>query len=338
MKRCLELAQKGLGTTRPNPSVGAVIVVDKQIIGEGFTKPYGQSHAEVNAIASVSNRKLLEKATMYVSLEPCSHYGKTPPCSLLIIQSKIPRVVIGCLDTNSLVSGRGIQMLQDAGCEVITGILETECREQHKRFFTYHEKKRPYIILKWAQSIDGFIAPKQKEERRPIWISNHISRQLVHQLRAQEHAILVGTHTAIEDNPKLNVRLWAGANPVRVVIDKDLIIPKDSNVYDQSVKTIFLTKLERENKNNLIFETIKFSKASAEEICDALYKYHIQSVLIEGGTRTLQSFIDENLWDKAKVFTGNIELETGVEAPIIAKKVSAIAKIGNDLLQTYRND
>ncbi len=338
MRRCLELAQKGIGTTRPNPSVGAVLVVDGKIIGEGFTKPYGQSHAEVNAIGSVEDKELLKQATMYVTLEPCSHYGKTPPCSLLIVNSKIPKVVIGCLDTNSLVSGRGVKMLEDAGCEVITGVLEEECRVQHRRFFTYHEKKRPHIILKWAESKDGFIAPKSRNSRKPVWITNKISRQLVHQWRAQEHAILVGTTTTIQDNPKLNVRSWDGENPVRIVIDRNLRVPKKSHIYDQSVKTIFLTEMERENEMNVVFEKIDFSKSLAQGICDVLFKHRIQSVIIEGGTQTLQTFIDAGLWDEARVFTGDVKFEDGVEAPKFNIKHVDQKDLGSDTLKIYYND
>lgn len=338
MQRCLELAQKGIGTTRPNPSVGSVLVVDDKIIGEGFTKPYGQSHAEVNAIESVEDTNLLKRATMYVTLEPCSHYGKTPPCSLLIVNSEIPKVVIGCLDTNSLVSGKGIQMLQDAGCEVITGVLEEECRMQHRRFFTFHEKKRPHIILKWAESKDGFIAPESRKSREPVWITNKISRQLVHQWRAQEHAILVGTTTAVEDNPRLNVRNWDGGNPTRVVIDKDLKVLKDSHLYDQSMKTIFLTEKEQENEINLLFEKLNFSKSLAQEICDVLFKHNIQSVIIEGGTKTIQTFIDAGFWDEARIFTGDVMFEGGVKAPIFNFEPISQKVLGSDILKTYYND
>lgn len=338
MTRCLELAQKGIGVTRPNPSVGAVLVVDNKIIGEGFTRPYGGSHAEVIAINSVQDKELLKQATMYVTLEPCSHYGKTPPCSLLIINSKIPKVVIGCVDTNSLVAGRGIKMLQDSGCEVTVGIMESECRKQHHRFFTYHEKKRPHIILKWAQSKDGFIAPMQRDERKPVWITNKVSRQLVHQWRAEEHGILVGTKTVVEDNPKLNVRSWKGENPVRVVIDRKLRVSKDSHVYDQSVKTIFLTDVDKENQENLIFEKIDFSKPLAQEICNVLYKYKIQSMIVEGGTQTLQTFIDEGLWDEARVFTGNLEFGAGVAAPALNAEKFNQQELGSDTLKIYHND
>jgi len=338
MRRCLELAQKGIGTTRPNPSVGAVLVVDDKIIGEGFTSPYGGSHAEVNAIASVEDKELLKKATFYVTLEPCSHYGKTPPCSLLIINSKISKVVIGCIDTNSLVAGRGIKMLQDAGCEVVTGVLEDECRAQHKRFFTFHEKKRPYIILKWAETQDGFIAPSQRDERKPVWITNEVSRQLVHQWRAEEHGILVGTNTVLQDNPKLNVRHFKGQNPVRIVIDRNLKIFEDSHVYDQSVKTIFITEKAHQNSENLFFEAVDFSKPLAQQICTVLHQHQIQSVIIEGGTQTLQTFIDENLWDEARIFTGVSYFKEGVKAPTFNHVAKEIHRIQTDQLKIYQND
>ena len=197
IKRCLEIAKKGIGSTRPNPSVGAVIVVGDKIIGEGFTSPYGGNHAEVNAIESVVDKELLKEATIYVTLEPCSHFGKTPPCSDLIIRSGIKKIVIGCVDSNSLVSGKGIERLKESGAEVIVGVLEEECKKHHKRFFTFHNKKRPYIILKWAETLDGFIAPKERNKQAPVWITNEISRQLVHQWRSQEHGILVGTNTIL---------------------------------------------------------------------------------------------------------------------------------------------
>jgi diaminohydroxyphosphoribosylaminopyrimidine deaminase/5-amino-6-(5-phosphoribosylamino)uracil reductase len=342
MQRCLELAQKGIGTTRPNPSVGAVLVVDDKIIGEGFTSPYGGSHAEVNAIASVEDKELLKKATIYVTLEPCSHYGKTPPCSLLIIDSKIPKVVIGSMDTNSLVAGKGIKMLQNAGIEVVTGVLEDECKEQHKRFFTFHEKKRPYIILKWAETQDGFIAPVKRNERKPVWITNPVSRQLVHQWRAEEHGILVGTNTVLQDNPKLNVRHYKGQNPVRIVMDKDLKISKGSHVYDASVKTIFIhsniIECRFERSRELIFEPIDFSKPIAQQICTVMHQHNIQSVIIEGGAQTLQTFINENLWDEARVFTGESHFKEGVKAPAFNHPEKEIYTLQTDQLKIYRND
>ncbi|NQY00431.1 MAG: bifunctional diaminohydroxyphosphoribosylaminopyrimidine deaminase/5-amino-6-(5-phosphoribosylamino)uracil reductase RibD [Flavobacteriaceae bacterium] len=348
MRRCLGLAQKGIGTTRPNPSVGAVIVADNTIIGEGFTSPFGGNHAEVNAIASVKDLTFLKRATMYVTLEPCSHHGKTPPCSDLILEKGILRVVIGCIDTNSLVAGRGIKKLKKGGCEVIVGILEEECKEHHRRFFTFHNKKRPYIILKWAATSDRFIAPTYRKERAPVWITNIRSRQLVHQWRAEEHGILVGTNTVLKDNPKLNVRLWKGQNPIRIIIDKTLKIHKEAYVYDCSVKTIFicdiLTKEHSEavssekNSPKCIFERVDFSKPLGIQVCRVLHKHQIQSLIVEGGTRTLQTFINEDLWDEARVFTSDVLFGDGVRAPELLEKAVEDRDIGSDNLKTYKND
>jgi diaminohydroxyphosphoribosylaminopyrimidine deaminase/5-amino-6-(5-phosphoribosylamino)uracil reductase len=237
----LQIAKKGLGTARPNPSVGAVVVYQNKIIGEGYTSAYGGSHAEVNAINSVEDKTLLAEATMYVTLEPCSHFGKTPPCADLLVKHQFKNVVIGCLDTNTLVAGKGIERLKKAGLNVLVGVLEAACLEHQKRFFTVQNKKRPYIILKWAETKEGYIAPKFKEEQKPIWISNSYSQQLVHKWRSEEHAILVGTNTVIADNPMLNVRSWSGQNPVRIVLDRTLRIPSDASVFDGTVKTIVIT-------------------------------------------------------------------------------------------------
>jgi diaminohydroxyphosphoribosylaminopyrimidine deaminase / 5-amino-6-(5-phosphoribosylamino)uracil reductase len=339
IKRCLEIAKLGIGTARPNPSVGAVLVVDNKIIGEGFTSPYGGSHAEVNAIYSVKDKELLKQATIYVTLEPCSHFGKTPPCSDLIINSEIKKVVIGCVDSNSLVSGKGIERLKNAGCEVIVGVLEKECKEHHKRFFTFHDKKRPYIILKWAVTNDGFIAPKNRNKQAPVWITNETSRQLVHKWRSEEHAILVGTTTVLEDNPTLNVRDWNGENPVRIVIDKGLKIPTNLNIYDTSIKTIFITEKESNNRKNIFFEKISFSNLVASQICDVLFKHKIQSVIVEGGAKTVQTFIDENLWDEARVFESEVSFTNGVKAPVLNEpKVLSEKNIKGDILKIVRND
>ena len=248
IKRALQLAKNGLGTTRPNPTVGAVIVYNDKIIGEGFTSVYGENHAEVNAINSVIDKTLLKEATIYVTLEPCSHFGKTPPCADLIVKNQLKNVVIGCVDTNSLVAGKGIERLKNAGINVIVGVLEDACKKHHKRFFTVQNKNRPYIILKWAQSQDGFIAPKTKNEQKPVWISNRYSQQLVHKWRSDEHAILVGTNTVIADNPKLNVRSWSGNNPVRIVLDANLRLSDELHVFDESVKTIVLFDLRSKKK------------------------------------------------------------------------------------------
>jgi len=339
IKRCLEIAKLGIGTARPNPSVGAVLVVDTKIIGEGFTSPYGGNHAEVNAIESVKDKELLKQATIYVTLEPCSHVGKTPPCADLIIKSGIKKVVIGCVDSNSLVSGKGIDRLKNSGCEVVVGVLENECKEHHLRFFTFHEKKRPYIILKWAETNDGFIAPKIRNTKAPVWITNEISRQLVHKWRSEEQAILVGTTTVLDDNPRLNIRDWKGENPVRVVIDKELKIPVHLNVYDTSVKTIFITEKQLNNKENLFFEKINFSNPIALQICQVLFKHKIQSVIIEGGAKTVQTFIDENLWDEARVFESEVSFTNGVKAPVLNEpKVLCEKNIKGDILKIVRND
>ena len=240
IKRCIELAQNGLGTTYPNPMVGSVIVHKNKIIGEGWHKKSGEAHAEVNAINSVKDESLLKDATIYVSLEPCSHFGKTPPCSDLIIAKEIKRVVIGTMDPFAKVAGRGIKKLMDAGCEVKVGILEDECLELNKSFFTFLKKQRPYIILKWAQTEDGFIAPENREGKRPVWITNKYSGQLVHKWRSEEAAILVGTNTVLKDNPSLNVRKWTGKSPIRIVIDRELKTPDEFPILDGTQKTIML--------------------------------------------------------------------------------------------------
>ncbi|MHC9087545.1 bifunctional diaminohydroxyphosphoribosylaminopyrimidine deaminase/5-amino-6-(5-phosphoribosylamino)uracil reductase RibD [Tenacibaculum sp. IMCC1] len=336
--RCLELAKKGIGTTRPNPSVGAVIVHNNKIIGEGFTSPYGGPHAEVNAINAVQNQELLKEATIYVTLEPCSHHGKTPPCADLIIEKGIPDIVIGCVDTNSLVAGKGIERLKKAGRNVIVGVCQKDCIEHHRRFFTVQNKKRPYIILKWAETKDGFIAPLTKDEQKPVWISNQYSQQLVHKWRSEEHAILVGTNTVVADNPSLTARNWKGNNPIRIVIDKNLRIPSEVTVFDGNVKTIIVTEEKKEENQHVIYEQIDFSFQVAEQICEVLYKHQIQSVIIEGGAKTLQTFIDANLWDEARVFIGDVVFGEGVKHPIFNAKLSSEEKIDNDTLRIYRND
>lgn len=327
IKRCIEIAKNGLGSSRPNPMVGCVIVHDNSIIGEGFTSEYGGNHAEVNAINSVSNKNLLKNATLYVTLEPCSHFGKTPPCSDLIIKHQIPNVIIGCVDDNEKVAGKGIEKLRNAGCHVTVGVLEKVCKTHHKRFFTFHNKKRPYIILKWAETSDGFIAPLSKNEKRPVWITNEFSRQLVHKWRAEEQAILVGTNTVLQDDPSLTTRAWAGKNPIRVIIDKEEKLSKDHSVFNNDADTVLIT-----GKN------IDFSKNIAKQICDILYNSSINSVIIEGGSKTLQTFINENIWDQACVFTGNIQFHEGVKSPDFSGKLISKEKILTDILKIYKND
>ncbi|MUU76836.1 bifunctional diaminohydroxyphosphoribosylaminopyrimidine deaminase/5-amino-6-(5-phosphoribosylamino)uracil reductase RibD [Winogradskyella endarachnes] len=324
IKRCLQIAKNGLGTTRPNPMVGAVIVYNNQIIAEGFTNPYGGPHAEVNAINAVKDQSLLAKSTIYVTLEPCSHFGKTPPCSDLIIRHNIPNVVIGCIDDNPEVAGKGIAKLRASGCNVIVGVLEAECKTHHQRFFTFHNKKRPYIILKWAETADGFIAPLKKDKQKPVWITNQYSRQLVHKWRAKEQAILVGTNTVIADNPSLTVRDWSGENPIRVVLDSTSKLDTDYAIFNEDAKTIRITS-----------ETIDFKKPIAIQIATLLYNDNINSVIIEGGSQTLQTFIDENLWDEARVFIGKTEFKSGIKAPQFSGNLISETTIKNDTLKLY---
>lgn len=340
IKRCIELAKNGFGTTYPNPMVGSVIVYNDQIIGEGWHKKAGEPHAEVNAVRSVKDKSLLKKATIYVSLEPCSHFGKTPPCCDLIIANEIPNVVVGTVDPNEKVAGNGIKKLIEAGANVTVGILEEECYELNKRFFTYHNKKRPYIILKWAESQDGFLAPEKQidEERKPVWITNTYSRQLVHKWRSEEQAILVGTQTVIDDNPKLNVRDWSGNNPVRVVLDQNNRISEESFIFDDSVKTIIFTKSEINfSAENTTFEVIDFNQNIIPQILAVLHQNQIQSIIIEGGLKTLQAFIDQNIWDEARIFIGKTIFDKGTKAPIIQKKTIAKTNIQNDELIHVRN-
>lgn len=336
--RCIELAKNGFGTSYPNPMVGSVIVYNGQIIGEGWHRKSGEPHAEVIAIRSVKDPSLLDKATIYVSLEPCSHFGKTPPCCDLIIKNKIPNVVIGTVDYNIKVAGNGIKRLKEAGANVIVGVLEKECYELNQRFFTFHEKKRPYIILKWAQTKDDFIAPLAKNDQKPVWITNSYSRQLVHKWRTEEHAILVGTQTVIDDNPKLNARDWEGNNPIRVVIDQNNRIPETANIFDNQSKTIVFSKNKAVvSSENTIFEVIDFQDNIAQQIVERLFQHQIQSVIIEGGTQTLQTFIDANLWDEARVFIGNSEFGNGIKAPMLNKTPSKKEKIGTDELVIIKN-
>jgi diaminohydroxyphosphoribosylaminopyrimidine deaminase/5-amino-6-(5-phosphoribosylamino)uracil reductase len=320
ISRCIAIAKNGLGTTAPNPMVGCVIVHDSKIIGEGFTSPYGGAHAEVNAINSVKDKSLFKEATLYVTLEPCSHFGKTPPCSNLIIEHGIKNVVIGCIDDNEKVAGRGITKLKAAGCSVTVGVLEDECKEHHKRFFTFHNKKRPYIILKWAETADGFMAPSHKKEQQPVWITNQYSRQLVHKWRAEEQAILVGTNTVLEDNPSLTTRDWDGKHPMRIVLDKNKVLSKEYKVFNDKAKTM------------LIRET------SAAAICSLLFEANINSVIIEGGAKTLQLFIESALWDEARVFIGKSVFMEGIKAPKLKGKLINEQQLLDDTLKIYVNN
>jgi len=342
MLRAIQLGKNALGTAAPNPMVGCCIVHDDRIIGEGYTSAYGGAHAEVNAIASVTETHLLTEATLYVTLEPCSHFGKTPPCSDLIIEKGIPRVVVGTRDPHDKVSGRGIRRLQNAGVTVHVGLLEAQCRYHHRRFLTFHEQKRPYVILKWAESWDGFLAPDmqaRQAEPAPFWITNANSRQLVHQWRSEEQAILVGTKTVLLDNPRLNVRHWKGDDPLRVVLDRQLRIPPAFHVFDGSVKTLVLTEAkEPPNLEQVIFAPIDFEHKVAEQICTALYDNGVTSILIEGGGKTLKTFIEAGLWDEARIFKGQNLLRNGLSAPQISGTLKSTKNIQNDTLTILEND
>ena len=334
MKKCLELAKKGMDYVSPNPMVGCVVVFNDQIIGEGYHQEYGTSHAEVNAIENIKDKSLLKKSTLYVNLEPCVHFGKTPPCTNLIIESEIPKVVIGCIDSYSEVSGKGIEKMQNTGIEVIVGVLEKESRELNKRFFTFHEKKRPYIILKWAESKDGFMAPLN--QNKPFWMTSSESKKLVHKWRAEEEAILVGRITAKKDNPSLTVREVAGSNPIRIIIDKNLKLSSDLNLFNSEAKTIIFNTIKSEETGTNQFVKIDFNYL-IENILEELHKQNIQSVIIEGGRITLQSFIDANIWDEARIFTANKLFSQGLKTPIIGGKMILEEEIGTDTLEIIIN-
>lgn len=340
MRRCLELAQLGLGNVSPNPMVGAVIVHADKIIGEGYHQKYGEAHAEVNAINQVINSfsnhaELLNKSTIYVSLEPCAHYGKTPPCADLIIYHQIPKVVVGCRDPFEQVNGKGIEKLQAAGVEVISGILEEECKWLNRRFFTRVQKHRPYIILKWAHTADGFFAPA---DSRQFWITGLESRKLVHQWRSEEDAILVGTNTVAIDNPQLNVRYGNGKLPKRIVIDRRLKLSRDLNVFDQSVETLVFNEIKTEFDGKIKYIALEdFDRFVPQYILYQLYLQDIQSVIIEGGAKTLNSFIDAGLWDEARIFTGEVKLNNGIKAPEIKGIIADEVLLETDRLNILYN-
>lgn len=337
MLRCLQLAKNGLGTTYPNPLVGCVIVHNNKIIGEGWHDKAGNPHAEVNAIKSVVDASKLLEATLYVNLEPCSHFGKTPPCANLIIEKRLKTVVIGTTDPHEKVAGKGIEMLQKAGIEVIVGVMEEECKILNKRFFTFHEKQRPYVTLKWAETANGLVAPKSRDKQQPVWITNEFSRQWAHQLRAREQAILVGTNTVLEDNPSLTTRDWSGKNPIRVVLDRNLKIPEDASVLDSQSPTLVLSEKRKKNEGNIVYELIDFSTNIAQQLLDTLFSHSIQSLIVEGGSRTLQSFIDTQLWDEAFVFSGPDVFKEGVPAPKFEGKPIEKIQFGDDLMYHFKN-
>lgn len=332
IRRTFELALNGSGWVSPNPLVGCVIVHNNKIIGEGWHRKYGEAHAEVNAIASTDNKELLKESTVYVNLEPCSHFGKTPPCADLLISYKVKKVVISNLDSNPLVAGNGIKKLRAAGIEVISGILDKEGKELNKRFFTGIEKQRPYIILKWAETADGFIARENHDSK---WISDTHSRQLVHKWRTEEDAVLVGGRTAQFDDPQLNVRDWSGRNPVRVVIDRFLKLGKGLNLFDRSQMTICYNVLKHEEHENLVLVRLN-EQDFMEELVKDLYKQKIRSVIIEGGAFTLGRFIDAGLWDEARIFVSPRTFAKGIPAPVLAGHPATITNLVHDTLRIVK--
>jgi diaminohydroxyphosphoribosylaminopyrimidine deaminase / 5-amino-6-(5-phosphoribosylamino)uracil reductase len=334
MQRALDLALLGIGKVSPNPLVGCVIVCREKIVGEGWHQMYGGPHAEVNAVASMVNQNLLSESTVYVNLEPCSHYGKTPPCADMLVRHRVKRVVIGNEDSNPLVSGKGTKKLQDAGIEVITGVLQKEGRALNKRFFTYVEKKRPYIILKWAETADGFIAPVDNGSK---WISNSKSRQIVHRWRSEEDAILVGSGTAAQDDPALNVRDWLGRNPVRIVSDRNLKLRPTLKLFDRSQPTLCYNIMKEEESDNLTYVKLNSNNYWTELIKD-LYQRKIQSIIVEGGAQTLYEFINVNLWDEARIFRSTQLFKSGISAPILKGQVVNEQKIINDHLSIFQNE
>ena len=320
MRRCLELAQFGAGSVAPNPMVGAVLVFENRIIGEGYHQQYGQAHAEVNCLNAVQkqDRHLICQSTLYVSLEPCAHVGKTPPCSNLIIQYQIPKVVIACQDPFPKVAGRGITLLQEAGIEVIVGVIEREALDLNKRFIHFHQRQRPYILLKWAQTANGKIAGMGHER---LLISNDFTNRLVHRWRSEEASILVGYHTALKDNPKLDNRYWKGKSPIRMVIDHDLSLPSKLNLFDGSQRTLVFNQVQTlKEQNNLEYIQLNKEQEGIHQILNAAYQMGIQSMMVEGGAKLLQAFIDQGLWDEARVICNeDLSIAEGLDAPILGE-------------------
>jgi diaminohydroxyphosphoribosylaminopyrimidine deaminase/5-amino-6-(5-phosphoribosylamino)uracil reductase len=337
MKQCLLLAVKGLGHVAPNPMVGCVIIHKGKVTGDGYHQQYGGPHAEVNAINSVADKSLLSESTLFVNLEPCSHRGKTPPCVDLLIEHKIKKVVIGCVDTNALVAGKGITKLKKAGIEVVLDVLKEECRELNKRFFTFHEKKRPYIILKWARTKDDFISKNQPFKKEENWITTEESKKLVHQWRGQEQAIMIGTNTAVLDNPELTVRLAGGKNPLRVVIDENLTIPFSNHIFSEETETLVFTSLNAQDRNHVSYSKTDFSKNILPHVMQVLHERKITSVIVEGGAHLLTSLIEDNLWDEARIFTGDKFFQSGLKSPLIKGKEISTGLFGGDELLVLKN-
>ncbi|MBR5332200.1 MAG: bifunctional diaminohydroxyphosphoribosylaminopyrimidine deaminase/5-amino-6-(5-phosphoribosylamino)uracil reductase RibD [Muribaculaceae bacterium] len=342
MRRAIQLARNGMMFASPNPMVGAVIVHNDKIIGEGFHHKCGEGHAEVNAVASVTQPELLAHSTIYVTLEPCSHYGKTPPCAQLIIDKKIPRVVIGSLDPFEKVSGRGVKMLKEAGIEVVHGILDDDCQQLNTKFITAHTLHRPFVTLKWAQSADGYIDHIRTESTpHAARFSTPQSSALVHKLRATHNAIMVGANTVINDNPTLDCRLWHGNSPIRVVLDRQGIVSVNSKLLtDNPQRTIYFTSVERKEISPLVTQIIINHDTPLSEILTILYKRNITSVLIEGGATLLQNAVDNNLWDIARVETAPFSLDNNgcVKAPSINTTPTSTQHIGNNIIEIHNHN
>ncbi len=333
MRRAFELAALGLGSVSPNPLVGCVVVVDDRIIGEGWHQKFGGPHAEVNALETIVDESLLSRATMYVNLEPCSHYGKTPPCADLIVKKGVRRVVISNRDTSEKVAGKGIERLSSAGIEVTEGILEREGRFLNRRFFTQVERKTPFIILKWAESADGFMAVSEPKQ---VWISSALSRQLVHQWRSEEDAVLIGTNTAAIDNPRLSVRDWTGRNPIRVVIDRSLRLPDSLNLFDRTQPTICYNQQRSDASENLTFVKLSAHDFISELLSD-LVSRNVGSVIVEGGARTLEAFIESGHWHEARVFRSTAILRKGIPSPRFRGLLWSEYHSSGDSLDIYGN-
>ena len=338
MERCLELARKGKSSVAPNPMVGAVVVYNDKIIGEGYHRKYGESHAEVHAIHSVEDKSLLEKSTLYVNLEPCSHTGKTPPCCELISSYKIPKVVIGCRDTSSKVNGKGITHLNNKGIEVKCGVLEEESIRLNKRFFTFQHKKRPYIILKWAESADGFMDRKRDKNEKGInWISKPNTKLVTHQWRSEEACILVGRKTVEIDNPSLTTREVNGPNPIRLIIDPNLKLKKEYKVFNKDAQTYLFNNLKNLKKDNVA--DIKVGKENfLSDILSFVYEQKWNSILVEGGASTINQFLEKNLWDEARVIVGKPQFGSGLRSPILKQNTFSIVNFKDDIVKTYLND
>lgn len=339
MQRCIDLAKLGERRVAPNPMVGSVIVHQNKIIGEGFHQQYGGPHAEVNAIQKVKDQKLLAESTLFVNLEPCAHHGKTPPCSDLIIQKKIPNVVIGTVDPFAEVSGKGIEKMKKAGIKVETGILQHECLELNRRFFTFHEKHRPYIILKWAQTADGFVDVDQANQQlgQPTWITNEMARIAVHKQRSTESAIFIGTDTADKDNPSLTLRDWYGEQPYRIISDRKQRLARQLNIFDQKAPTIIIsTGTYADERPVEIIQTTSDGDV-INSLLISLYERGILSLIVEGGPKMLQSFIDRSLWDEAHVYTGQLSFTSGIRAPEFKASPLHFDRFYNSELKIYRN-